>query len=111
VPIGLARSAETAQRNYGRLDFLINNAGVMVPPRTLTCQDFELQFGVNHLAHLVHDPSPQYRDSLLFITAHLRRTVPTDVALAVGVIEPRWTRSLTRCDRQRRLWRCHANGY
>ena len=33
---------------------------------------------------LVADPSPQYRDSLLFIEAHLRRTVPTDAALAVG---------------------------
>ena len=33
---------------------------------------------------LVADPSPQYRDSLLFLEAHLRRTVPTDAALAVG---------------------------
>ncbi|MCP9808362.1 DEAD/DEAH box helicase [Cyanobium sp. HWJ4-Hawea] len=33
---------------------------------------------------LVSDPSPQYRDSLLFLEAHLRRTVPTDAALAVG---------------------------
>lgn len=33
---------------------------------------------------LVSDPSPLYRDSLLFIEAHLRRTIPTDAALAVG---------------------------
>ncbi|TGG92164.1 MAG: DEAD/DEAH box helicase [Aphanocapsa feldmannii 277cV] len=33
---------------------------------------------------LVPDPSPQYRDSLLFIEAHLRRTVPTENALVVG---------------------------
>ncbi|MEA5424283.1 DEAD/DEAH box helicase [Synechococcus sp. CCY9202] len=33
---------------------------------------------------LVADPSPQYRDSLLFIEAHLRRTVPTDGSLVVG---------------------------
>ena len=33
---------------------------------------------------LVADPSPQYRDSLLFLEAHLRRTVPTDAALVVG---------------------------
>ena len=29
-------------------------------------------------------PSPHYRDSLLFIEAHLRRSVPTDGALVVG---------------------------
>jgi ERCC4-related helicase len=33
---------------------------------------------------LVGDPSPQYRDSLLFLEAHLRRSVPTDGALVVG---------------------------
>jgi NAD(P)-dependent dehydrogenase (short-subunit alcohol dehydrogenase family) len=35
------------------VDYLINNAGVMVPPYTLTKQDFESQFGVNHLAHFL----------------------------------------------------------
>ncbi|MEM7356114.1 MAG: oxidoreductase [Acidobacteriota bacterium] len=34
-----------------RLDLLILNAGVMVPPASKTAQGFELQFGVNHLAH------------------------------------------------------------
>jgi len=33
---------------------------------------------------LVGDPSPRYRDSLLFLEAHLRRSVPTDGALVVG---------------------------
>lgn len=32
-----------------RIDVLVNNAGVMIPPKTLTKQGFELQFGVNHL--------------------------------------------------------------
>ena len=34
-----------------KLDILINNAGVMIPPYSKTKNDFELQFGTNHLGH------------------------------------------------------------
>ena len=37
---------------YRSLDLLINNAGLMAPPRTLSKQGLEIQFAVNHLAHM-----------------------------------------------------------
>ncbi len=43
--------AENFQKNYLRLDLLINNAGVMIPPYSKTSDGFELQFGTNHLGH------------------------------------------------------------
>ena len=36
-----------------KLDLLINNAGIMHPPKTLSAQGFEIQFAVNHLAHML----------------------------------------------------------
>jgi len=47
----VARCAADLAASAGRLDLLINNAGVMVPPLGRTAQGFELQFGTNHLGH------------------------------------------------------------
>ena len=47
----VAAFAERMLATQPRIDLLINNAGVMVPPRGKTAQGFELQFGTNHLGH------------------------------------------------------------
>ena len=43
--------ADKFKETHSRLDLLINNAGVMVPPYQKTADGFELQMGTNHLGH------------------------------------------------------------
>lgn len=54
VPLDLASLESIADaaamvNEEARLDVLINNAGIMIPPHELTADGFESQFGVNHL--------------------------------------------------------------
>ncbi|MUL81811.1 MULTISPECIES: SDR family NAD(P)-dependent oxidoreductase [unclassified Mycolicibacterium] len=42
-------AADELKAAYPRIDLLINNAGVMYPPKQTTVDGFELQFGTNHL--------------------------------------------------------------
>jgi NAD(P)-dependent dehydrogenase (short-subunit alcohol dehydrogenase family) len=43
--------SDQVKEEYSRLDLLINNAGVMIPPYEKTADGFELQMGTNHLGH------------------------------------------------------------
>ena len=55
LDLGSLASVRTAaseiRTRHQRLDLLINNAGLMMPPRGTTSDGFELQFGTNHLGH------------------------------------------------------------
>lgn len=44
-------AADEIRTKHETIDLLINNAGVMTPPRETTSDGFELQFGTNHLGH------------------------------------------------------------
>jgi NAD(P)-dependent dehydrogenase (short-subunit alcohol dehydrogenase family) len=44
-------AADQLKSNYDAIDLLINNAGVMMTPKSTTKDGFELQFGTNHLGH------------------------------------------------------------
>jgi NAD(P)-dependent dehydrogenase (short-subunit alcohol dehydrogenase family) len=44
-------AARELRSDHDRIDLLINNAGVMWTPKSLTSDGFELQFGTNHLGH------------------------------------------------------------
>jgi NAD(P)-dependent dehydrogenase (short-subunit alcohol dehydrogenase family) len=68
---------------YHRLDLLINNAGVMIPPYGKTADGFEQQFGVNHLGHFALTgrllnlilPTPKARIVTVSSTMHRRGAI------------------------------------
>ncbi|MFJ3338690.1 oxidoreductase [Streptomyces sp. NPDC086766] len=49
--VSVRTAAKELRHQWPRIDLLINNAGVMWTPESLTDEGHELQFGVNHLGH------------------------------------------------------------
>jgi NAD(P)-dependent dehydrogenase (short-subunit alcohol dehydrogenase family) len=46
------RAAAEVSKTYDRIDMLVNNAGIMVPPKyAATADGFEMQMGTNHIGH------------------------------------------------------------
>ena len=48
-----AAAADFLRRSGGKLNVLVNNAGVMACPYSKTADGIEQQFGVNHVAHFL----------------------------------------------------------
>ncbi len=69
--------AERFSGEHGRLELLINNAGVMAPPRRTTVDGFESQLGTNHLGHFALTGR--------LLPALLAATEPRVVTLSSGV--------------------------
>jgi len=49
----VSSKCDQISNDFDTLDLLINNAGIMHPPKTLNSQGYEIQFAVNHLSHML----------------------------------------------------------
>lgn len=76
--------ADTFTENHHQLHLLINNAGVMTPPESKTAEGYELQFGVNFLAHFA---LTGYLYPLLNATANSRIVTLSSLAYLNGTID------------------------
>ena len=90
--------AKTYTEKYDRLDLLINNAGLMIPPLMRTEEGFESQFGVNHLGHFL---LTNLLFSALEKTDNARVISLSSIAHKNGRIQfddPNWENSYSRSD-------------
>ncbi len=91
-------AAESVARGSG-LHGLVNNAGIMAPPKSTTVDGFESQFGVNHLGHFALTalllPTLRATSGSRVVSvssiAHRRGTIPFDDLDAARSYDP-WDR-------------------
>lgn len=77
-------AAEALRAAYPTIDLLIDNAGVMYPPKQVTADGFELQFGTNHLGHfaltgLLLDHLLSVEGSRVVVVASIAHTIQADI--------------------------------
>ncbi|WP_347221338.1 SDR family NAD(P)-dependent oxidoreductase [Mycolicibacterium poriferae] len=90
-------AADELRAAYPRIDLLINNAGVMYPPKQTTADGFELQFGTNHLGHfaltgLVLDHLLQVEGSRVVTVA----SIAHNIQAGIHFDDLQWERSYNR---------------
>ncbi|CAM3225992.1 SDR family NAD(P)-dependent oxidoreductase [Tsukamurella hominis] len=90
-------AAAELRESTPRVDLLINNAGVMYPPKQTTTDGFELQFGTNHLGHFAW--TAQVLDLLLDVPGSRVVTVASiahRIRAAIHFDDLQWERSYDR---------------
>lgn len=90
-------SAAELRASTPRVDLLVNNAGVMYPPKQTTADGFELQFGTNHLGHFAW--TAQVLDLLLDVPGSRVVTVASiahRIRAAIHFDDLQWERSYDR---------------
>ncbi len=97
----LSSVREFAQSSAARVDLLVNDAGIMAPPRQVTVDGFESQLAVNHLGH--------FALTGLLLPRLLASPVPRVVTVtstfhAIGRIDFADLQS----ERRYRRWACYA---
>ncbi|KAI0810172.1 putative short-chain dehydrogenase [Xylaria sp. FL0064] len=95
-------SVKNAARQFlqksSQLNVLINNAGVMACPRTVTVDGFERQFAVNYLAHftlvtlllptMLSSSSPKFNSRVIWVSSSAHRHASSNLDLNdIGILD------------------------
>jgi len=97
----VAEAAVDFGGRFGRLDLLVNNAGVMATPYQRTVDGFELQFATNHLGHVA---LTAHLLPVLLATATSRVVNVSSLAHKMGRIDFEDLQS----ERRYRAWRAYG---